>query len=377
MLNFLLIASFQACFIALLILFKRKKNRADHVLFTIFLVYAITIGLSYAEIYNRTHGYPYPLLMSVSVPFLFLHAPLLWFYVMRLTKHTFRFKPVHALHLIPFMLSWLVFWQISYRLPQSERIIMDAQATFQQELSYPVFLMTIALSTLIYYTLALFRLRCYRKQLREFLSETGPAELKWLRLFLWLALVSHMSISLLYIADFWLKLMDYNTLQLAGFIVASIYTLSLGFFGFRQGDVFVSERKAAAVSQSKMENDEPLPDEDEMFIHTLLNLMKTTQIFRQQELTLAELADACQVTPEYLSGILNNRLKSSFFDFVNRYRVEAFQSDCLKPENKSFTLLAIAYDCGFNSKATFNRVFKQVTGITPGAYVNTKIHNAE
>ena len=46
-----------------------------------------------------------------------------------------------------------------------------------------------------------------------------------------------------------------------------------------------------------------------------------------------------------------------------------YETRCLLPENKSFTLIAIAYDCGFNSKATFNRVFKNITGNTPGEYV--------
>jgi len=53
---------------------------------------------------------------------------------------------------------------------------------------------------------------------------------------------------------------------------------------------------------------------------------------------------------------------------VNYYRVEAFKMKCQLPENNNLTLISLAYDSGFNSKATFNRVFKQMTEMTPGQY---------
>jgi AraC-like DNA-binding protein len=74
------------------------------------------------------------------------------------------------------------------------------------------------------------------------------------------------------------------------------------------------------------------------------------------------------VQEEYLSSILNNQLNRNFFDFVNQYRVEEFKTQCLNPQNETFTLIGLAYDCGFNSKATFNRVFKNITSLTPGEY---------
>lgn len=370
MTNFLLIATFEAVFIGLLILAKRKKSTSDYILFSLFVVYAITIGFSFLEIYNRNNSYPYPIFISVSVPFILLHGPLLWYYVLSLTKQNFTFRVVHFLNLLPFVLIEAVFWFITYRLPVDERIAMDAGATFQHEVFYPVLLILIALSTVIYYALGLRRIQCHSARIKSYFAETGAINLKWLKLFLILALICHLSISLLYIIDYSFGLMAYNSLQMAGFVVASVYTLVLGFFGFRQGNVFTSDIIAVNLDTIASTNQtEPLTTAEEQFVERLLAYMQNEKPFLNNELTLALLAKGLDVSPEYLSSVLNGRLNSNFFDFINRYRVEEFKRICHLPENKQYTILALAYDCGFNSKATFNRVFRQHTGTTPGTYI--------
>jgi AraC-like DNA-binding protein len=346
MANFLLIATFEAVFIGLLILAKRKKSTSDYILFSLFVVYAITIGFSFLEIYNRNNSYPYPIFISVSVPFIFLHGPLLWYYVLSLTKQKFTFRINHLFHLLPFLSMEIMFWFTSYRLPVVDRIAMDSGATFQQEVFYPVLLILIALSTLVYYSLGLRRIQCHSAKIKSYFAEIGAINLKWIKMFLILALICHLSISVLYIVDYSLGLMAYNSLQLSGFVMASIYTL------------VASTRKT-----------EPLTTVEEQFVERFLAYMQNEKPFLNNELTLALLAKGLDVSPEYLSSVLNGRLNSNFFDFINRYRVEEFKRICHLPENKQYTIIALAYDCGFNSKATFNRVFRQHTGTTPGAYI--------
>jgi AraC-like DNA-binding protein len=66
--------------------------------------------------------------------------------------------------------------------------------------------------------------------------------------------------------------------------------------------------------------------------------------------------------------VINEQLNINFFDFVNRYRVEAFKDKIKDPEFRKFTLLGIALVCGFNSKSAFNRIIKQTTGLTPSQF---------
>ena len=59
----------------------------------------------------------------------------------------------------------------------------------------------------------------------------------------------------------------------------------------------------------------------------------------------------------------------NFNDFINTYRVEEVKKAFDNGEHKKTTLLGIAYDCGFNSKATFNRAFKKNAGFSPKEYL--------
>jgi YesN/AraC family two-component response regulator len=86
------------------------------------------------------------------------------------------------------------------------------------------------------------------------------------------------------------------------------------------------------------------------------------------ELTLSDLAAQFQLNPVQLSALVNNGIGKNFNDFVNEYRVEAIKKRLDAGASKQFSLLGIAYECGFNSKATFNRAFKKHAGVTPGEY---------
>jgi AraC-like DNA-binding protein len=87
------------------------------------------------------------------------------------------------------------------------------------------------------------------------------------------------------------------------------------------------------------------------------------------ELTLSELATKLDTNTSVLSAVINTGFGKNFNDFVNEYRVEEFKRKAAKPDSKHLTLLAIAFDCGFNSKATFNRAFKKVTDVSPKAFL--------
>ncbi|NRS93879.1 AraC-like DNA-binding protein [Chryseobacterium sp. 16F] len=66
----------------------------------------------------------------------------------------------------------------------------------------------------------------------------------------------------------------------------------------------------------------------------------------------------------------------NFQDFVNNYRVEEFVKRLKNDQNKQFTLLAIATDVGFNSKSSFNAIFKKTKGLTPTQFKNNLSKNA-
>jgi AraC-like DNA-binding protein len=102
----------------------------------------------------------------------------------------------------------------------------------------------------------------------------------------------------------------------------------------------------------------------------VLTYFEKEKVYLNPELTLSELATKLDTNTSVLSAIINTGFGKNFNDFVNEYRVEEFKRKAAEPDSKHLTLLAIAFDCGFNSKATFNRAFKKVTDVSPKAFLD-------
>ncbi|MBO0932595.1 helix-turn-helix domain-containing protein [Fibrella aquatilis] len=100
----------------------------------------------------------------------------------------------------------------------------------------------------------------------------------------------------------------------------------------------------------------------------LLTIMATEKPYLEPDLSLADLARRMQVHPVTLSQVINTGTGRNFNDFVNAYRVEEFKRQVRNPANAHLSFLGLALNCGFNSKATFNRAFRKFTGTSPGAF---------
>jgi AraC-like DNA-binding protein len=96
--------------------------------------------------------------------------------------------------------------------------------------------------------------------------------------------------------------------------------------------------------------------------------METQKPYLKSDLSIEELAREAAIPTYLVSKLLNQYLNENFYEFVNRYRVEAVKHRLSDPQYADFTILSIAFDCGFQSKSTFNESFKKVAGCTPSAF---------
>ncbi len=101
----------------------------------------------------------------------------------------------------------------------------------------------------------------------------------------------------------------------------------------------------------------------------LSRLMTEKHIFENPRLTLSDVAKELGTTTKTISSVVNSEFNMNFNDFINHYRIEAVKDKLDKGEHNKSTLLGIALDCGFNSKATFNRAFKKSTSLSPKDYL--------
>lgn len=100
----------------------------------------------------------------------------------------------------------------------------------------------------------------------------------------------------------------------------------------------------------------------------LEQLMQEEKPYLDPNLSLRKLAELMGSPANYLSQLLNEGFDKNFAEYVNSYRLEAFKAKVADPAQRHLTILALAFDSGFNSKTVFNTFFKKMTGLTPRRY---------
>jgi AraC-like DNA-binding protein len=367
---FLLLGIFETLFLTALILSKRNKHIHDYYLSIYFFFTGLTIFFTYLDFYNRTNNYPYPAFLSLNIPFIIIQGPLIWFYIKSLTDQHFKFKPIYLLHFVPFITVFIEHYITIYSLPVGLKIYVDKTEIFRTWLIYPIIVYAIAIFTFLYLFWGWVLIKKYTRRIHNYFSNDNQINLKWLTMLIIIKMFYNAINDLTYILDLFVHFPHYSFLQLISFMIASIFMLILGFYGHRQGNIFSSNNVELDLSKTS----KPLTviakvqKEDDIFVSSLVLFMKDKKPYLKPDLTIAALSRELIVSPYYLSDILNNKLNLNFYDFINHYRVEEFKQRLTKPGNEKLSFSGIAFDCGFNSKATFYRVFKKTTGYSPNEY---------
>lgn len=369
----LLIGAYHTLVLIGMVMTKKQKTLSDYFLSALFAVYGITLFLGYMEAYNLEHNFRHPFFINTSPPFIFLHGPALWFYIKSLTAKNFRFKSKYTLHFLPFVLIFLIMTLNVYILPEKERILALTEESFKNDLAFPFIIGMIALSTQGYFIWGILLIRNYDRRLRDYFSEVSDIDLKWLKFLLIASVIFYAVNSSMYVIDYFFNILPYDVLLTTVYSFAAVFVAILGYRGYRQGNIFLAREIPEELDKepATINIEQKIDSSEKEFIESLLQFMKDKKPHLDPELTISTLARELNTNADYLSGILNGRLSKNFFDFVNFYRVEEFKKLCKEQNDKNITIMGLAWDSGFNSKATFNRVFKKTTGRTPGEFLST------
>ncbi len=370
----LLIGFFMSLFFFVLLMGKKNKTLADKALLCIFGVYALTIGGPYIEIYNRTHDFPYPHLINNAWLFLLLHGPLLWLYVKSLTIKGFKIKPFHLLHLWPFAVFLVLHMHNFLFLAADEKILLTKNELFTNTVLFKIRGISIGIFSIGYNIWALRLLRKHRRTIENHFSNIEEIDLSWLKTLVIASLiVFSVNVALFNINNF-LPFAGFYELAQIAYSFSAVYVFYIGYFGIRQGRIFV-DYPITSIDQSlepvKHDGSGAAKNKDYThIINRLTLLMESEQPHLDPELNLAKLSKLMKTKSEIISEVLNASLNQNFFDFINKYRIDEFKLKCLSNENKHLSVMGIAYDCGFNSKAAFYRAFNKFEGMSPTAYIS-------
>jgi AraC-like DNA-binding protein len=169
------------------------------------------------------------------------------------------------------------------------------------------------------------------------------------------------------------KIVDTSLLSHIGLTTVA-YCIS--YFGLRQPQLFRTEY---TVKETETEPEEIKVADKEMkqrftdaeaqaLIRRLMKHMEEERPYLNQELTLGELSAQINIAKHELTELLNVHIGKNFFTFVNEFRLKAVVRRLSNPDYDHLTIMGVANDCGFNSKSTFNSLFKQFTGKTPSEF---------
>jgi AraC-like DNA-binding protein len=322
-------------------------------------------------------------------------GPLLYFYVQSLVNQSFRLRAGHWWHFAPVLMQAGLYWWLRFE-PYSVRLWFWEHV--HQPYTYRIEFIGTWISLIVYLALSLRLLRRYRRWLPDNFSEMSQLRLQWLRvLLLVLALVSVQWLVEVVLREFFqlYYTYDYSTWLLGGVV------LLIGVVGLRQADMravhFAPTETAENAPQPLKTTGQPesgtagghfLGNSAENAVsiapagvrvaavtvdaavqERIRRALEDEQLYLNATLTLAELSAHTGLAPRLISFTVNNGFGQSFNDLVNGYRVEAVKRRLANPADVArLTLLGIAFECGFNSKTTFNRIFKQFTGVAPSEF---------
>lgn len=373
MLNTLVaIGAAQALYLTLLVWLKPGKKGSDYLLGTYLFALAATFALTFLAF-----AYALPDLMAHHLNVNLLLAPLFFLYVQAITGA--GTKPRRWIHLLPYLLTWLYWLYLFISRSEIELDLLFAEPPgLERPALFFVALMLEALAIPVYVCATLWLLRNHQRRIAQTYSYTEGIDLKWARVLvyctgaLWLGIVA---------AETWAGNAGWVTTDRnvqIGYAAATFFIFYLGYFGLKQGYIGMP---ALAPPLPAPPLDTPAPvakyersglkeETSAQYTHALVRYVAEEKPYLQSQLSLQDLADALGIPAHHLSQAINVQLGQSFYEFINRHRVDEFKRRILHPHYQHFTLMAIALDCGFNAKSSFNRIFKKLEHCTPTEFLN-------
>lgn len=351
---------------------KKNKLRADNFL-VVYLVFSLVRQI---YVYIEVQG-----LLNESYWMIFgkshylLNAPIFFLYVCALVQKQSLSKKWYLIVFVPFMAYALNFLYYYFWLFEDSAVSLHhGLLYFDGHVSVPwaffsfLFLLIEPVFIILSYSL----LKQYKKSIRDSFSSVDKINLNWLRLIfnIWfISAVVLVPISTLTVGGVNGLSVDFMQLLLEAQNVAFLFIL--GFYGFKQTNIFsnLDVAKYEVIKEPVSYERSGLAKDQAAYYHQqLLALMNEKKPYLNGELSAGELAQQLNISVNHLSQILNTIQRQNFFDFVNGYRIREVIEKMKDPKNHHLTLLAIALDSGFNSKTSFNTVFKKVTNQTPSQY---------
>lgn len=347
-----------------LLTIKRGNQKANRILSILMIL--ISVHLINSILFNTGYCKKFPQLLIVGRPYVFLFGPVLYLYVKSVTTKNFKIEKKYFLHFLPFII------QVTYLIPffilenQKKIVLFEEWCTSPTIEEYVITFIQIA--HVFIYIYFVYRIRnIHEQKLKKSYSSIEKINLDWIKSIFIMFMVVFVVFAVLVLYS---ALGNKEISHVLGSniiaILASICIYSMGYLGLKQPELFSGLE--TTESKTKYEKSTLTPEDAEKYLNKLMEYMKSEKPFVESNLTILDLAKLTSIPGYYLSQIINERVSRNFYDFINSFRIEEAKQRLLAPEYANLTIIAIAYDVGFNSKSAFNTAFKKLANMTPSQF---------
>ncbi|PWJ42722.1 helix-turn-helix domain-containing protein [Sediminitomix flava] len=373
--EFLLHIGIVQCFFGAVVIFNKDRKRLSDYLLAAWLILAGVEGLV-EYLYTKDLSSP----VSIFLPL--CSGPLLLLYTRNLIAIKQAWKKYDWLHFLPALIIFLIGFYLK------DDLVMDEGKFFRVD-DYLWFRLLVLVSYItsffVYAVIVIILVINHNAKIRDSFSYSdGSVTLSWLRIILF----SYLTINIIPVVwgfgAYFLSLNSRDMLLSPGVISnigLVIFAFSITYYGAKQkalyhSDLYESEDDVEAEEKeeeekkdvAKYERSGLKADDLKVYENKLIQYMEAQKPYLNSELNIQDLAEHLGISRHYLTQLLNTVIDKNFYTFVNEYRIDEVKKKLIDPSNSHLTILAIAFDCGFNSKSTFNSLFKQNTGKTPSVY---------
>ncbi len=275
-----------------------------------------------------------------------LYGPLYYLYIYKICSGSLKIKNYELFNFIPFLIFFISLF------------IFRDSVYFSKILAA-----SSSILGLSYCFISLYTLRRHLVNVRNQFSFTEKVNLSWLNklvfglIILWFGVV---------ILVFLKRIFNYEFSLYWFYTSIPLFIFYIGYNGIKQQNIYSFH--ISIPEKTGYKNSGLRENQKQEIYEKLLNAMVSNKLFTNPTLSLQNLSDMLSIPPHHITQTLNEFVKQNFYDFVNSYRVNEFKKRVDQGDSERFSLLGIALDCGFNSKSSFNRIFKNTTGFTPSEY---------
>jgi AraC-like DNA-binding protein len=366
----------QGMILAALVYFHKKSDRSVNKFLALYI--AVLSFVMMSPLLLQVITWQKSSLFMEPVPLLI--GPFLYFYL-RSFKETITWRKAWPHFVMAFVYLFVSYWSFQpYRLKYPD--MEEVPADMLQDPFIVVRSLLKQIQLLVYYFLARRTLLSYQRSIRHLFSETSRIDLQWARWlingYIFLVLASLVLYALM------VKYPDYFTILFTLMMaLATPYIYVVTYKGILQPTIWqvkpdlkketveqeIHEAEEAEISKPVVRTVKPgQEDRVDEIIARIIGVMEKEKLYQETELTLQGLSDKLQFPSYQVSQAINDGMKKNFYDLINGYRVEEAKRLLLDPGNRNYTILSVGFEAGFNSKTTFNTVFKKFTGLTPTDY---------